>query len=238
MMDRKLGFTLLRQCGWLAATSPEFQDAVLTNSNFYTFPRGKWIYRPDDVGDGLWGVVDGGLHVVLTQGIGGPRAGIFASTGFWTGEASLLAREPRSVGLCTTRETHMLHLPSRAFLTIAAQQPEAWRWLGLLTFFHMVGALGLREDLCIRDPEVRVIASLCRMLSPHWGGPAINSGIENVEVTIDISQTQLAELCNVSRSLLADLLARLRQQGLIEPGYGSITILDPDKLQQRLHNNN
>ncbi|MCV2868487.1 Crp/Fnr family transcriptional regulator [Defluviimonas sp. WL0002] len=233
-MDRKVGFALLRQCGWLAATSPEFQDAVLTRANYYTFEKGKWIYRPGDAGDGLWGIIDGGVHVVLTQGKDGPRAGVFASTGFWTGEGSLLAREPRTIGLRTTRETQMAHLPGRAFLTIAAEQPDAWRWVGLLTFFHMVGALSLREDLCIRDPEARVIASLCRMLTPHWGGPAINSGIENVEVTIDISQTELAELCNVSRSLLASLLAKLRQQGVIESGYGSITVLNPAALEQRL----
>ncbi|WP_175482055.1 Crp/Fnr family transcriptional regulator [Gemmobacter aquatilis] len=224
----------MRQCGWLAATPVEFQDEVLKNSNFYTFEKAKWIYRPGDAGDGLWGVVEGGLHVILTQGVIAPRAGVFASTGFWTGEGSLLAREPRAIGLCTTRTTQMIHLPGRAFLTIAAKQPEAWRWVGLLTFFHMVGALGLREDLCLRDPEARVIAALCRMLTPHWGGPSIAGGLENTPVTIDISQTELADLCNVSRSFLASLLSTLKQQGLIEPGYGAITILQPTVLAQRL----
>lgn len=234
MLDRKVGYALLRQCGWLAATPVDFQDEVLKNANFYTFERGRWIYRPEEEGDGLWGVVEGGLHVIMTQGVHAPRAGVFASTGFWTGEGSLLAREPRSIGLRTTRETQMVQLPGRAFLAIAARLPEAWRWVGLLTFFHMVGALGLREDLCLRDPEARVLASLCRMLTPHWGGPAITGGIENTQVTIDISQTELADLCNVSRSLLAGVLSSLKQQGLIEPGYGNITILQPQKLEERL----
>ncbi len=234
MVDRKVGYALLRQCGWLAATPQEFQDAVLQRSNFYTIGKGKWIYRPDDEGDGLWGVVDGGLHVILTQGIIAPRAGVFASTGFWTGEGSLLAREPRSIGLRTTRKSQMVHLPGRAFLSIAAEQPEAWRWLGLLTFFHMVGALGLREDLCLRDPGARVVASLCRMMNPQWGGPSIAGALRNTEVTIDISQTELADLCNVSRSLLAHLLAEMKREGLIEPGYGSITVLNPEALEKRL----
>jgi CRP-like cAMP-binding protein len=234
MVDRKVGYALIRQCGWLAATPQEFQDEVLKRSNFYTFDKGKWIYRPDDNGDGLWGVVDGGLHVILTQGVAAPRAGVFASTGFWTGEGSLLARAPRTIGLRTTRQTQMLHLPGRAFLSIAAEQPEAWRWLGLLTFFHMIGALGLREDLCLRDPEARVLASLCRMMTPHWGGPSFAEAIPNAEVTIDISQAELADLCNVSRSLLAGLLAQLKRDGLIEPRYGAITILNPGALEKRL----
>lgn|SRR5690606_30819 len=234
MVDRKVGYALLRQCGWLAATPQEFQDEVLKRCNFYSFEKGKWIYRPDDTGDGLWGVVDGGLHVILTQGVVAPRSGVFASTGFWTGEGSLLAREPRTIGLRTTRRTQMVHLPERAFLSIAAEQPEAWRWLGMLTFFHMVGALGLREDLCLRNPEARVIASLCRMMLPQWGGPSISGAMRNAEVTIDISQTELADLCNVSRSLLANFLAELKRSGLIDPGYGSITILDPGALENRL----
>ncbi|TNF59014.1 MAG: Crp/Fnr family transcriptional regulator [Rhodobacteraceae bacterium] len=234
MHDRKAGYALLRQCGWLAATPVEFQDEVLKNSSYYSFEKGRWIYRPDDAGDGLWGVVDGGLHVIFTQGVHAPRAGIFASTGFWTGEGSVLAGEERTIGLRTTRETQMVHLPYRAFLAIAARLPEAWRCVGLLTFYHMVGALGLREDLCLRDPEARVIASLCRMLKPHWGGPAITGGFENTPVTIDMSQSELADLCNVSRSLLAGILASLKQQGLIEPGYGSITVLNPTQLERRL----
>lgn len=234
MLERRVGYALLRQCGWLAATPVEFQDEVLRNANFYEFDKGKWIYRPGDAGDGLWGVVEGGLHVIFTHGVHGTRAGVFASTGFWTGEGSMLAREPRTIGLRTTRATQMVHLPGRAFLSIAAQLPDAWRWVGLLTFFHMVGALGLREDLCLRDPEARVLASLHRMLSPHWGGPAIAEDIKNTPVTIDISQSELAELCNVSRSLLASLLAALKKDGLIEPGYGTITVLQPTRLEDRL----
>lgn len=234
MLDRQVGYALLRQNGWLAATPTDFQDEVLKNANFYTFEKGRWIYRPEDEGDGLWGVVEGGLHVILTHGTQAPRSGIFASTGFWTGEGSLLLRQPRSIGLRTTRETQMVHLPSRAFLSIAARQPEAWRWVGLLTFFHMVGALGLREDLCLRDPEARVLASLCRMLTPHWGGPMMPGTSREMRVTIDINQTELADLCNVSRSLLASLLSTLKQQGLIEPGYGSITVLKPTELERRL----
>ena len=53
-------------------------------------------------------------------------------------------------------------------------------------------------------------------------------------VTIDISQNELAELCNVSRSLLASLLAALRKDGLIEPGYGTITVLQPARIEERL----
>lgn len=233
MVDRKVGYALLRQCGWLAATPPEFQDEVLKRVNFYTFEKGKWIYRPDDAGDGLWGVVDGGLHVLLTQGRLAPRNGIYVSTGFWVGEGSLLTRQPRSIGLRTTRPTQMVHLPERAFLAIAAEQPLAWRWLGLLTFLHMVDALALREDLCIRDPEARVIASIFRMTNPQWGGPPIPGALP-AEVVIDISQTELADLCNVSRSLLAGVLAQLKHDGLVEPGYGSIRILDPEALERRL----
>ncbi|MFN0116217.1 MAG: Crp/Fnr family transcriptional regulator [Paracoccaceae bacterium] len=235
MLDRGTGIRKLKEVGWLAATPQPFRDAVVNRCAFRDFAKGEWIYHFGEVGDGLWGVVDGGVHVEFTQGIHAPRTGIFATAGFWTGEGSLIAREPRTVGIRATRPTLMAHLSQAAFFSIAAEQPEAWRWVGLLAFFHMVNLIGLREDLCLREPEARVVATLCRMTASHWGGPGDMSVTNGKGATIDLNQGDLAELCNVSRAYLAHLFSGLKREGLVEPGYGSVRVPNPAALRGRLN---
>jgi hypothetical protein len=128
----------------------------------------------------------------------------------------------------------MIHLSQKAFVTIAAAHGEAWRWVGLLTFFHMVSIIGLREDLCLKNPGMRVLATLSRMTGPHWGGPPQTDDGSGPGVTIDVSQGDLAELCNVSRAFLSGILAALKEEGLVEPGYGSIRFPDPGALRDRM----
>lgn len=233
MLDRNSAVTRLCSLGWLAATPPAFRDAVVDRLGFHVFEKGQWIYRFGETGNGLWGVIEGGLQVEFTRGVHSSRTGVFAGAGFWIGEGSLIAREPRGTGLRATRKTQMAQLSQKAFLAIAAERPDAWRWIGLLTFFHLVSLIGLREDLCLREPEMRVIATLFRMCQPHWGGPGTGPDTPNERVTIDLSQSDLAELCNVSRAFLADLLATLKREGLVEPGYGCLHILSPEALRSR-----
>jgi len=233
-MHSRTDLARLRDVGWLGATPSAFCDAVLARCHLRQVDKGAWVYRVGEQGDGLWGVVSGGLHVEFTQGYGAPGTGIFASTGFWVGEGSLLAREPRAVGLQATRPSVMAHLPRNAFLAIAAEDAEAWRWVGLLAFFHMRDIIALREDLCVRDPERRLIATILRMTGSHWGGPALDYASTVTEWDIDLSQGDLADLANVSRSLLARVLAALRSEGLIDTGYASIRILDVEGLRTRL----
>ena len=234
MLDRTNTLGRLREFGWLGATPPSFRDAVLDLCTIHDFDKGTWIYRADEVGDGLWGVAEGGVHVEFTQGSASPRIGVFGGAGFWTGEGSLLDRKPRTIGIRTTRLSRMLHLSQNAFLTVAAEQPDAWRWVGLLTFMHMVNLIGLREDLCLRDPEARVMATLFRMTASHWGGPRDDTSVARSGVSLDLNQTELAEMCNVSRAFLAQVLAELKRSGIVEPGYGSLHIPDPSALRRRI----
>ncbi len=228
MLDRSIACEMVRQAGWLAETPPAFREAVLAESAVLPFDKGDWIYRSGDQGGGLWAVADGGIHVEFTQGASSPRFAIFASTGFWAGQATILTGSPRQIGLRATRPTVMLHLPRPAFLAIAATDPEAWRWIGILTFHHMVAVIGLREDATLRNPQDRVCATLTRMTQTQWGGPPPR---DQRSVTIDFSQEELADLCNVSRSFLATLLNRLRRDGLIDLAYRQVIIPDPARFR-------
>lgn len=230
MIDRHTTNDTLRRFGWLVETPPAFTELVLSRSSVSSFDKGEWLYRDGETGGGLWGVADGGVH--LESSVGGKLSNLalYAAVGFWTGEASLITNGPRVIGLRAARSTIAYHLSRHAFRSICEEDPEAWRWVALLAMMHSVRLLGLRDDLMIRSPEERVVAVLARMSQSSWGGPSHHDG---GRVEIEFSQEALAESCNVSRTLMATVLARLKQENLIELGYRRLTVLDIDSLNDR-----
>jgi CRP/FNR family cyclic AMP-dependent transcriptional regulator len=232
MLDRSVACEVMRHCGWLATTPTAFADSVIARSSVHAFDRGEWVYRHGEESGGLWGVADGGILVEFSDGVEAPRFAVFASVGFWTGEGTVLAGGQRHVGLRTTRPTQMIHLARKDFMTIVNEDAEAWRWVGVLTLSHMVSIIGLREDLSLRSPAARVLATLLRMTDTTWAGPPPR---DRGSILIDFSQEEMADLCNVSRSYLARILGGLRRDGLLALGYRQIEIRDVGGLRRRLN---
>ena len=52
-----------------------------------------------------------------------------------------------------------------------------------------------------------------------------------------VTQAELAEMTNVSRTTLLEILRRLEDKGIIEQRYRYIRVLDPAALDQIAHGN-
>lgn len=53
---------------------------------------------------------------------------------------------------------------------------------------------------------------------------------------ITATQQQLAELVRVSRVTIGHLLKELREQGILVPGYGTVRVMDAQRLQDASRN--
>lgn len=131
----------------------------------------------------------------------------------------------------TTRPTLMMHISRSVFTAIAAEHPEAWRWVALLIASHLDGIIGLVEDIKIPNSRDRAVSILLRMCNTSW---TVGYRPSDCSVTIDVTQGVLASLCGVSRSLLAVILAPLRSEGVIDLSYGHIHVPNPAAPQAAL----
>jgi CRP-like cAMP-binding protein len=215
--------------GWLSSEPERFRQLVLERSVFQKVGAEQVIYSAGDPAGGVFGLVSGGLRILVAPDEAASFSIHLFVPGSWTGEAAAVTGKRRLVTVVTTRETHLLHLPLAAVNAILREDPEAFRSFARLTHWHLATALGVVDDLMLRDPHKRVVAALlrlsgCRSETPPDLGP----------IDLDLAQDDLALMSNVGRTLANKLLRDLEIAGQIEIGYRRVKVVAPDELRRML----
>ncbi len=217
-------FDVLANSGWLVETPAAFRDAVLDRCLVRRCRRGDALYRAGDPPGGLYGLIEGGVGVELSPGDREPYIGTFARPGFWIGEASVLTRGPRFVGIRATRDSLLAYLPIPQWDAIVRSDPEAWRWFAALTLRNCLLAVSIADALMTPGAAERM-AAIILILSSR-GAPALPA-------TIDVSQEDLARMANLSRSSAGRVLQTFEAEGLIENTYRRVRVIDDAGLRDR-----
>ena len=219
----------LKRRGWLSGTPSRFADALLARCQLGSAKRGAAVYRIGSPYDGLRGVVSGGFAFEIAPFERGPNLSHFLRPGFWFGDAESFDARPQIATIVATRESTFLHLPLSELRGLVAEDPEAWRWIGQLCGQHVDLALGVIDDQTLRDPGDRITASLLRLADARTADVP-----ENQRPEIDVTQSDLAQLANLSRAAVVKQLQALENDGHITRTYGCVTLLNPRAMRARL----
>ncbi len=215
--------------GWLSRTPDDFRDAVLSRVLLQSFRSGESIYSVNDPPGGMYGLVSGSVKVSSAEGEDGPYIAHVMTPGSWSGYGPAIAGCNRIIGLTAGRNCQVLFLPLHAITEIMTGDPAGWRHLAGLALSDARLALGAMDDLMIRDEFRRFLAVLLRAGGCRYGDE--NGG---EPVWMDLSQTDLAHMCNLSRTTTGEFLRKLGAERLVEIRYGRIGILAPAALRGRL----
>jgi CRP/FNR family cyclic AMP-dependent transcriptional regulator len=79
----------------------------------------------------------------------------------------------------------------------------------------------------IRSSSARIAAVLVRLC-----GARLGQTDEAVSLEIDVTQSQLAQMANLSRSAVGSHLEEMEQIGIIRRGYGRMRVTDIDALRE------
>jgi CRP-like cAMP-binding protein len=115
---------------------------------------------------------------------------------------------------------------------LAARDPELdpWRQFARLLVGESNLVTQAAMDLMIRDPRARCAAVVLRLSGIQRGGRSLD-----LQPEIDISQEELAAMCNLSRNAVGTILRNLAKAGVLEPRYKCIKLLDGAALQRAAH---
>lgn len=222
-------FPVLNDRGWLSLTSPDFREAVSDRLTIRRLAAGEALYRAGDRDGSLWAIVEGGVQFEIPGPQLAPSLAHVAIPGFWFGEAPLISKAARRINAYAASSSLFATISLADCRALLDEDPARWQWLALLADMNRDLAMGLAADLLLQEPRQRVIAALLR-LSGWRTGPHLtpNPG------PVHLSQQQLGQIANLSRTVVSGILRALEQRGLIAIGYRTLEVLDGDALRAML----
>jgi CRP/FNR family cyclic AMP-dependent transcriptional regulator len=212
----------LERCVWpkvLSQSDREAAYAVLTEQSYVA---GAIVCERQELAKSWIGVVDGFLRVQDTTLNGRRVMFTGVAKGGWIGEGSLLKIEKRKYEIVATRATRTVQLPRSTFL---------WLLDHSIPFNHF-----LLDHLNERLGQFIATMKFDRLLEPT---PRVARGIAslfhpvlypNTEPTLRVSQEELAWMVGVSRQRVNVAMRQLEEEGIVQNGYSSITVLDLQRL--------
>ena len=219
---------ILARSPWFARQSSDLRSALMKRARISELDRGQWIYGTGDALNGLYGVLSGSVHLLMTLAEGDTRLIEVVQAGQFFGQPARFGGGPRLVTAIAGEPSTLLHVPDHALAEIARSEPDVWRNFTTLLYAQLAGALHLAAATIHLPPHRRVAARLAMLAAAARPRTYGEDGIE-----VRVTQSQLAELTGLSRKTVNGHLASLARTGVIALHYRHIVVRDLAVLRKR-----
>jgi CRP-like cAMP-binding protein len=210
--------------GWLKDKPLEFQEAVLLEARIRRYEVGQYTHHIGDDPGGFYGIIDGSFGAITQNPTADIVMGHIMRRGDWFGQRPMVVGKSRSLAFRAMEASTVFYVSLQAVEKIS-QNPQA-RWhFATLAEHNLEITIRIISDLLIRKSDHRIAAVLLRVA----GLP--DSGRSGEFHDCSLTQSDLAELANVSRHVVNATLKTFEGHGWIKIGYGKISILNAKALE-------
>ena len=210
---------LFRAVPLFAGLEDEDLESLIAVANRRKYPKDGVIFFENDLGDALYMILSGRVKVTILSDDGREIILAMLSDADFFGEMSLLDNEPRSATAIALRETEMVVLHQREFLTIVEKRPRVL--INLLSVLsarlrkanHQIG------NLALHDVYGRVARILLEMAS--------EDGTRQADGRVTFrrpTHQEIANMIGATRETVSRMISDLHRQGYIEISGKNVTI--------------
>ena len=217
---------LLKGADWFCALGKPAQHRVLQDLIVHHVAAGEALGHQGEMQMHWFGVMEGLLKWSVSAIDGRTVTLGGQSVGSWFGEGTLVRGKPRQSDIIALRHSRVATIPRTTFNWLRQNEPVFDDFLLRQINERMHWFMGSVAAHRLLDAEHLVMRAL-------WGlvHPLLNPlGVHHLL----ISQEELANLAMVSRQRCNIALLTLKREGLIELGYGAISIRDIDALAAKI----
>lgn len=208
---------------WMRLLSDEEQSKVTADTYERHYPPGGYVCRSGESAEQWIGVIKGLVKasVMTTQGRTTTYAGI--GPGGWLGEGSVINGTSRRFDVIALRDSTVACVPRFTLMRLYNTNIRFCHYLIAQLNKRLAQQMALIEIDRLLEPETRVARFLAMLADSQ-----ISSG---GELGLEINQSELANLCGLSRQFINRVLAKLQSLGIIDHRYGRLIILDAIALR-------
>ena len=213
--------------GFLGALSAPECDALEERASRRRHTRGAALFREHEDSDSVVVVLSGRVKVsTVTDGREVVLA--FRGPGDLVGELSAIERRPRSATVTAVEPVEALTLAASEFRAFLHAHPRVALLLLEMLSRRLRDADRKRVEFAAHDTVGRVSARLVELAEAH--GRPVGVG---VEITLPLSQEELAGWTGASREAVGKALQLMRGLGWVATQRRRITVLDLEALRAR-----
>lgn len=194
-----------------------------------SFPAGTRVFHEGDDSDACYIVKEGSFRVTREHSDGRAITLATLGPGEIFGELAMLDGDQRSASAEALTDGDLLALPANDVRALLARHPE----ISLKLVAGLVRRLRAANVRLSRQSFQTVPSRVAGILSQLSGEAQHGEGEE--EVTIEMNQTDLAQLAGTSRESVSRFLAELERAGVVRSGRGRVTVLEPGKLRNYIY---
>ena len=194
-----------------------------------TFPAATRVFHEGDHSDACYIVRTGSFRVTREHSDGRAITLATLGPGDIFGELAMLDGEVRSASVESLLDGELLALPAGEVRALLARHPEITVKLVAALVRRLRTANERISRQSFQTVPSRVAGVLSQLVAEE--SPRADGG----EVTIRMNQADLAQLAGTSRESVSRFLADLERAGIVKPGRGRVTVLEPPKLHNYIY---
>lgn len=219
-------FAVLRQCPLLKGFPDVAIAEAAQHARVRRFRAGERIYEKGEPQSNLCVIAEGMVRISSVNAEGREAVLIIFDQGTWFGDAVFSPGTGRVYGATAHEGAELVELPGPFFRELMQRYPESYPMVLDLISQRLWSAISMIEEDALRGTEARVGRRLLFLAQMQRGGMPAGG-----PVTVRLTREHIANMMGMTRQGVHGVLKGFRQRGLIQLGYGQITIEDEAALQ-------
>lgn len=208
---------IISSCDFLRDLSEESRRLLVPNLQEVRLRKGQTLFSRGDLSDGMYFILYGAIEISISAPDGKKIILSILPPGTSFGEIGILDEGERTADAIAAENCQLLMLRHADFIKAARKfSPDEWiKFAQRLCVFLRKVNYNL-ETMCLTNAETRLVSKLVEL--------AHGNESEGMDLTLKISQSQLAEMVNLTRETTNKILSTLEKKGLVKLSYGKIEI--------------
>lgn len=218
---------LIQKHGWLSSEPVWVRSSILSRARLRNYEAHQFTFHAEDDPGGIYGVVSGGVGVMLPSGAAEMVLCHVLRLGVWFGTGPVMTGRPRTMSFKAMEPSAILHLSLASIAEIKAEYPKFAQSLGALSESNYSRiAVRVIVDLMMPSTERRIAATLVRMSKPEASSELLPPW------PIHLTQVELGQMANASRDRVGNALREFEAKGWIEVDYRVIRVKNLEALSK------
>lgn len=221
---------VLRRCPLFAGFPEVAITEAASHARVRRFQKDEPVYDKGEPQVWLCVIAKGMVRIHSVNAEGREAMLIVLDQGAWVGDAVFAPGADRVYGATAHTAAEIVELPGDFFRDLMARYPESYPVILDCISRRLWSAMTLIEEDALRGTLARIGRRLLFLCDIQRGGASERQG----PVTIALTREHIANMMGMTRQGVHKTLKRFEAEGLIELGYGCITVRDEHALTEFL----